>query len=346
MPKVGFPYWYDAIIVDTERLLLSFLDTAVQLGQGRVQVRNYTVVEEFMRRQGRIVAARISGLGELSVGVVLDCTGVSRRGQPAGVSMNLVVGQLALSRSGSAVALHHPVDKRKVFVVPWRGCNIIGTYDRDYPHDPSEPLRLDHAWIDEFLAWIGPVHPELARLSSSDIRVVHAGLLPRESSISRQLARHYRIHEEPDGTVRVEGVKYTTARSVCSRAVEIAAHRLGKSSSSPRDSDPLPKLIDYRISLAEYLSANQAFQTAVLDAYPKLCVGSVIYAIEREQARTVSDVLFRRTGIATVGHPGAALVESVAALLQQRLGWSAAERNEQIEAFNNSPWFVSSGHAD
>ena len=334
LPKAAYPYWYDAIIIDTERLLLSFLDTAVKLGRGRTRVMNYTIVEEFIRRRDRIAGARISALGEVDVGFVLDCTGVSRRGQPAGLSMNLVVGGLSISGGGAAVALHHPIDHRKVFVVPWRECSIVGTMERAYPYDPAQPLRLDRAWIDEFLAWIRPVHPELARLSSADIRLVHAGLLPREGPHSNRLARHYRIEDEPGGIVRVVGVKYTTARRVSSRAVEIGARRLGLRPGPGRESGPLPSLVDHRLELAAYQQADAALPAAVLDSRSGPSVGAVLYAVDREQARTLSDVLFRRTGIATTGHPGPDLVSAVASILQQRFGWSEEQRREQIEAFN------------
>ncbi len=327
LPRAPFPDWYDARIEDTERLLLSFLHTAVALGEGRVRVRNYTQVERFVRRDGRIVAARIPGEGEVAAGCVLSCTGAAEA-ERAILSMNAVVDALPFVPADTALALTHPHDRRNVFVVPWRGRHILGTWDREYPDDPAAPLRVEAAWVDEFLAWLAPVHPGL-RLARADVRFLHAGLVPRDAQRAAP-AGHFRIHEEADGRIRVEGVKWTTARGVASRAVARAARRLGRGRRV--SDDDLPPLLDPREVLARYVAARPEAAQALLPDHP-LTVGAVRFALEEEQARSLADVLLRRTGAATAGHPGAALVAAVADLLARELGWSPAERQAQIEAF-------------
>ena len=65
-----------------------------------------------------------------------------------------------------------------------------------------------------------------------------------------------------------------------------------------------------------------------------------LFAVEHEWARGLGDVLLRRTGVASAGHPGSALVEAVAALLQQTLDWSDAERQREVDAFNEDFHFA------
>ena len=57
----------------------------------------------------------------------------------------------------------------------------------------------------------------------------------------------------------------------------------------------------------------------------------VIFAVEHEMARRLADVVFRRTGLGTLGHPGDDCLERCARIMAARLGWSEAHRREQIE---------------
>jgi glycerol-3-phosphate dehydrogenase len=47
-------------------------------------------------------------------------------------------------------------------------------------------------------------------------------------------------------------------------------------------------------------------------------------------ARTLGDIVLRRTGIGTLGHPGRAVLEKVAALAASELGWDEVETKRQI----------------
>ena len=61
----------------------------------------------------------------------------------------------------------------------------------------------------------------------------------------------------------------------------------------------------------------------------------MLFGLEHEQARTLSDVLLRRTGAATAGYPADELVQNVAALLKERLGWSTERLQEEICSFRS-----------
>ena len=61
----------------------------------------------------------------------------------------------------------------------------------------------------------------------------------------------------------------------------------------------------------------------------------MLFGLEHEQARTLSDVLLRRTGVASAGYPGNELVQDVAALLRERLGWSTERLQEEIRSFRS-----------
>jgi glycerol-3-phosphate dehydrogenase len=58
----------------------------------------------------------------------------------------------------------------------------------------------------------------------------------------------------------------------------------------------------------------------------------VIHAVEHEMALTLEDVVFRRTGLGTLGFPGDAALARAAALMAMRLGWDARECARQCES--------------
>lgn len=331
VPPSHYPCWHDGFVPDTERLLLSYLHTAVRLGEGRVATRNYSGVESCLREQARVVGANVSGLGEVRARAVIETIGTHRPGQPVGLSMNLIVGPLEFPGSGGAVGLPHPTDGRFVFVVPWRDRHIVGTYDRSYPYDPAEPLRVERAWLEEFLAWLAPVHPELARLDRPSIHFLHAGLLPKDRADDEGLSTADRVTTSEDGIVRVRGSKYTTARAVASKAVERAMAALGLG--ERRDRGELPALDDRETVLNSYLDDRPELNAPVLPGDIRLTRGAVRFAVANEQARTLSDVLLRRSGVASAGHPGAELVEATAARMQAERGWTDVERRDEIERF-------------
>jgi glycerol-3-phosphate dehydrogenase len=64
-------------------------------------------------------------------------------------------------------------------------------------------------------------------------------------------------------------------------------------------------------------------------------LAQVTYAIRNEMARTLTDIVMRRTGIGTLGNPGNEVLQKVAAIAAGELGWDAGKVREEIEAVNN-----------
>jgi len=56
----------------------------------------------------------------------------------------------------------------------------------------------------------------------------------------------------------------------------------------------------------------------------------VLYAIRTEMARTLDDILQRRTGLGTLGHPGHDTMRRIAEIAGDELGWDESERARQI----------------
>jgi len=66
------------------------------------------------------------------------------------------------------------------------------------------------------------------------------------------------------------------------------------------------------------------------DKFPDIAA-QVVYAVRHEMALSVEDVLFRRTGLGTLGSPGSAVIGRVADIMAQELNWDDAQRAAQID---------------
>jgi glycerol-3-phosphate dehydrogenase len=237
-----------------------------------------------------------------------------------------------------------------------------------------DEVRVTARDIDDFLADINGALPE-ARLTRDDVRYSFCGIYPLIASEVRadtyqgtgeyQVIDHGRANGV-DGIITALGAKYTTARRVAEQAVDLAAARLGRSGAGCRTAveqlaegaiddietfrqdcrrryreDLEPATIDELVrnhglgvhELVEMGRERDLLQPLAPDR-PTLAV-EVAHAVQGEMALTLDDLLFRRTGLGTIGHPGEAALARCADLMGALLGWDAAEKARQIAAVNS-----------
>lgn len=259
---------------------------------------------------------------------------------------------------------------RHLFIIPWRGRSLIGT--TNVPHaGPPETVAVTSADIADFLQEINGAMPS-ARLTLSDVSHAFAGLYPLTEREVRpgvyqgtgdyQLVDHGR-HGGPDGYVTVLGAKYTTARRLAERAADLIVGRLGGKARCRTAITPLVSAfpgpvaeavaelarqtavpIDHEeaLHLAAHFGTEAASLIERAAAEPELAARvapsresrlvEVAHAVESEMALHLADVVFRRTGIGTVGHPGRDALERCAAVMSRRLGWDASRTAGEVEA--------------
>ncbi len=101
---------------------------------------------------------------------------------------------------------------------------------------------------------------------------------------------------------------------------------------------------DFSAQTIEYLGRNYGTEyAAVLDIARKEkalgrslnedgeILAQVAYAVRNESAQTLNDILFRRTGIGTLGNPGEDVLRLVARTAAKELKWNAARVKKEIE---------------
>ncbi|MGJ3247046.1 MAG: FAD-dependent oxidoreductase [Elainellaceae cyanobacterium] len=254
----GGVLFYDAQVYNSERLVLAFLQSAVEQN---ADVANYAEVTGFCQMGDRIVGATVSDrLSEDSFDIrarlTINASGpwinrvlglLNGRSNSANTcfakAINVVVRplfshQYAVGISGRET--YHDQDtlldkgSRFFFMAPWRGKTLLGTDYLPYEGGP-EGFRVTQNDIDAFLKKFNQAYPA-ANLKIADVSFVQGGLLPSSGLCSTtgsvQLTKSYQLHNHQrdgfKGLLSVTGVKYTTARGVAQHVVDQAFQILDK----------------------------------------------------------------------------------------------------------------------
>jgi glycerol-3-phosphate dehydrogenase len=311
----GAALWSDAQAVSTERLTLAFVRAAADAG---ARVANHAEAVEVLHSKGRVVGVAVhdtlqGGTRELRARLVLNAAGpgadefLARAGLPREPAPLLRARNLVLRRPPS---LPHAVGARSrdrfLFLVPWQGQTLVGTDYEPAQGSPSDP-RAFLAEADRAFPW--------ASLESAEVSLVHEGLVPGRGGPAG-LATRPRLHDHEaedalPGLVTVQGVKYTTARSVSERAVDLVLHRLGRSPVVCRTaSTPLPRARALEGSLEERTRE----------------------AVREEMALTLADAVLRRLDLGTGGPPAREDLAVVREAMATELGWDEERQQREQEA--------------
>ena len=83
-------------------------------------------------------------------------------------------------------------------------------------------------------------------------------------------------------------------------------------------------------SIIKYVVKDKQWAQFLSTKYPNI-EAQIIYAIEHEMACHLDDVLFRRTGLGTLGHPGSHVIERCANIMSDYLQWDTVRRESEIK---------------
>ena len=252
-------------------------------------------------------------------------------------------------------------------IMPWRGHSLIGTTDKEYKGNPDD-YSVTRASIEEFISEVNGGFGQPGLVKYEDITYVYGGLRPLIEDQTKDVyrtSRRYEIYDnEKDGLaglISVEGGKYTTSRGLAENVLRAVMKKFGKpdiksvtaqqylagceikdinafiASSKATNSDFAESAVDYlaRIYGTELngvmdIARSDKKYAAVLNVDGEI-PAQAIYAIEHEMARTLTDILIRRTGIGTLGNPGPAALESIAEIAARKLNWSTTRTDRELE---------------
>lgn len=357
--KTGGYLYYDSV-TDDVRLTLAVLEEAGT--RGAVSC-NHSEVVEFLAHSGGIAGALVTdriggGAMEIRAEHMINATGVwadtlrnkvvasPEKLRPSkGVHILLPRSTLPLN-----VACLIPAGKRRLFfVVPWRSSILVGTTDTEFD-GPLDSPSVSPDEIDWMLESLTRAFDR--EFTPSDIVGAYAGLRPLLADATRvttrDLSRRHAIFEDPSGLITITGGKLTTYRKMAADAVDMIASGSASPTSSIRirsevknlvervnakagdlglDSDVSDSLVRaYGDGALEILDlAAEELDKRVTDELPYI-EAEIAWAVRREMAVTVEDVLARRLRLALEDrNAGLGAIELVGA----ELGLSSEEVGDQ-----------------
>jgi glycerol-3-phosphate dehydrogenase len=250
-----------------------------------------------------------------------------------------------------------------MMIMPWRDHSLIGTTDKEYDGDPDE-YCVSRESINDVIQAVNDNFGK--KISFKDIRHAYGGLRPLvddQTKDSYQTSRKYEVYDDAadgiEGMITVEGGKFTTSRSLAREVLNMVAMKLNKTLSDPvsdnlylsgceiRDMKQFMirqhlNYTDFSKQTIEYISRNYGtdsdviFQIARDDpryaevvSHDGEILAEVVYAIKYESAKTLKDIMLRRTGTGTLGNPGKDIINKITAVAVEMLNWDSKRIEEE-----------------
>lgn len=280
---------------------------------------------------------------------------------------HLVVDQFPGAPRGCAMYYEAASDGRPVVVIPWRGRFLIGSTDIRYHGDAGE-VRADESEIDYILSETNLLFPS-AGLNRDSVRFVYTGVRPLPfdpDDDPAKITRHHIVKDhapEVEGLVTIVGGKLTTFRSLGQDAVDRVAKKIGarkRRCLTRRERLPGGRTADYAAFAARFktsvdlderaanrllsLYGVRAPQVAALARQEKglgralderncALAAEVVFALREESARTLTDVMMRRTMLGLDPDVPMGSVEAAAAIMAKHESWAPGRAAKEVDAY-------------
>ncbi len=269
-----------------------------------------------------------------------------------------------------AVFTAAPRDERLFFSLPLEGMTLVGTTDTFWEGDPEAAVP-DPEDVEYLLEGLQKLLPG-RRFTAEDVLWGYAGLRPlaltaRRGAPSTLTRRHVLHREGPGGRLlTMVGGKYTTFRKMAEEAVDAACQALGCTTPGSTERVPLfggglkdtiifrenmcectqriPDLprqaVDHLVSLygrrccdvIDVVIENPRWREPIGEGYRDFRA-QVAYAVRREDAHHLDDVLLRRLRSGVSLDLGASAVATVARIMAEELGWDAPTERAEVERY-------------
>ncbi len=347
---------------DDSRLLINLLQTAADRGATAL---NYVQVTGITRGFDGFVdgaTARDIETGNefrVKANVVINATGafsdaIRKMADPSVTPMIAPSQGIHLVFDGSflagnnAIMVPHTPDGRVMFAIPWHGHTVVGTTDTPISDVSLEPLPLPEE-VDFILETAARYLDKVP--TRNDVLSVFVGIRPLvgngNANSTAALSRDHTIRIDNTGLLSIAGGKWTTYRHMAEDCVNQAATlaRLPEKAAitenlkihgfhlKPKqfedlgvygsDAFAIERLIREDSRLGEQLHPALSYRAA-----------EVVWATRNEMARTVEDVLARRTRSLFLNARAAAeMAVKTADLMARELKYDDAWKAAQIQSF-------------
>jgi len=258
-------------------------------------------------------------------------------------------------------------DGRLVLVIPWGDRYMIGTTDRKFDDDP-DTAKADSSEVDYLLGEVNALIPG-AGLTADDVLYTYSGVRPLPYVPAQSEWKVPRSHVIFDhgpkwpGLVSIIGGKLTTYRSLAEETVDRVYRMLGKrvppcttrkvlfpgarmadpsrfaealKAEVPVSAATVDRLVGiYGARAADILALGRGAPDllAVFDPDSGAIGAELVFTYRTEFCRTLVDALIRRVMVGLNGTCGRSVLGRAADILAQHLGWSAMQRQAEIDRY-------------
>jgi glycerol-3-phosphate dehydrogenase len=385
---------YESHMFNSERMTLAFLRSADRKG---ADIANYVKVESFIEGGNKIEGLMIRDLqsnGTFAVrgSIVANATGpwitevnnLVRQKKLKNVISDLSKGIHIVTRQlFENYALGVITTKRNqalltrggrhIFVIPWRSHSLIGTSYSAFKTNPDD-LSITEEEIQEFIHDINNAIPGI-KLGKEDIMYAFGGLYPltdnqMEDNVYQGISNYqiidHKRRDDIEGLVSVLCAKYTTARKLAEKSIDLICKKLGgnfaacTTFSTPlfggdiKDTkeyvtskkkeyacflseDTIEHLIrNYGTGIDEIVSLfkEKPEYFSMISDGQEVIKAEIAYAVSEEMALHLGDVIFRRTGLGTLGHPGNECIMKCAEIMGRIHKWDKQTMANEIDKTN------------
>ncbi len=255
----------------------------------------------------------------------------------------------ALYPGDTAIIVPKTSDGRVIFIIPWHEHAIVGTTDTPIdkaclePKPQAEEIHFLLATAADYLER-PPEHRDVLGYFTGVRPLVKGDKSARTASLSRD----HVIRLSDNGLITIAGGKWTTVRKMAEDCVDKAV-QLSRLPAQPCNtqnyklhgaSDQVVETSERAVYGADLvhlqqLEHDQPKLAKTLSAVFSITAAQVIWAARQEMARTVEDVLARRTrALFLDARAAVAMAPEVAALLAEELGRDAEWCDMQVKEFN------------
>lgn len=360
--RLALDVLYDGLAAGPHARAANYL-TAVGMSASGLRVRDEVTGEEFDLTSDVVVNASGPWTDLTNESLGRD---TSYMGGTKGSHIVLDNPALREATGGREIFFEHE-DGRIVLIYPLKGRVMVGTTDID--HDMRTPALCTDEEIDYFFDLIKHVFPDIP-VDRSEIVYRFAGVRPLPRHDDTQpgfVSRDYRVEQataagRPQTTVlSLVGGKWTTFRALgeqlSDRVLGILGRRrvrstaglmIGGAEGYPRTQRARATWVESHRGHLDAARTDQLLErygtraAALIEALPDddrplrtlpdYSTGEISYLTRTEYVVHLIDVLLRRTSVAFVGAVTMPVLQELAEVVGDTLGWDADRRAEEVAA--------------
>ena len=259
---------------------------------------------------------------------------------------------------------------RRFFIIPWRNNSLIGTTNVAFDSSPDEKM-VTEGDIQDLLKVINDGYPAASLKREDVIFYYGGLYLDdthRDVKDGYQGARKSQIidHSSTDslyGLITAISVKYTSARKVAQKTIDLVYRKLGYKPPKcitektsvyggsisdfkdyvSRESKQNARILEEEVTkdlvynYGSKYSELLGYAHEIADCFSKVhekapfIKAQIVHGVRKEMAQKLTDIVFRRSGLGTVGNPGDAALNLCAGIMADELGWNSHRVRKELE---------------